>query len=103
MAFKPRTKNAAKIPDLYYICLHIIRYLIVAFKHPITLSGSRVQDSPRIPMQKTALVTGVTGQDGAYLSRYLLQRGYRVVGAHRATSIHSRSRLACLGIEEHIE
>ena len=54
-------------------------------------------------MQKTALVTGVTGQDGAYLSRYLLQRGYRVVGAHRATSIRSMSRLACLGIEEHIE
>jgi GDPmannose 4,6-dehydratase len=31
-------------------------------------------------MSKTALITGVTGQDGYYLSRFLLQKGYRVVG-----------------------
>jgi GDPmannose 4,6-dehydratase len=31
-------------------------------------------------MAKTALITGITGQDGYYLSRFLLQRGYRVVG-----------------------
>ncbi|MGA9378691.1 MAG: GDP-mannose 4,6-dehydratase, partial [Phormidium sp.] len=31
-------------------------------------------------MTKTALITGVTGQDGYYLSRFLLQKGYRVVG-----------------------
>lgn len=39
-------------------------------------------------MRKVALVTGVSGQDGAYLSRFLLQQGYRVYGllARRATS-----------------
>jgi len=31
-------------------------------------------------MTQTALITGVTGQDGYYLSRLLLQKGYRVVG-----------------------
>ena len=31
-------------------------------------------------MAKTALVTGITGQDGYYLSRLMLKRGYRVVG-----------------------
>jgi GDPmannose 4,6-dehydratase len=53
-------------------------------------------------MQKTALVTGVTGQDGAYLSQHLLRHGYRVVGVKRSTSIRSKG-LAQLGIEDDIE
>ena len=35
---------------------------------------------------KTALVTGVTGQDGAYLSELLLEKGYDVVGLRRRSS-----------------
>ena len=35
---------------------------------------------------KTALVTGVSGQDGYYLSRLLLQKGYKVVGLFRRNS-----------------
>jgi len=38
-------------------------------------------------MKKIALVTGVTGQDGSYLAELLLQKGYRVVGVKRRTSI----------------
>ncbi len=38
-------------------------------------------------MSKTALITGITGQDGAYLARFLLSKGYRVVGAFRRSSI----------------
>ena len=39
-------------------------------------------------MPKTALITGVSGQDGAYLSRLLLQKGYRVVGTvHRTAAL----------------
>ena len=34
----------------------------------------------------TALITGVTGQDGSYLAEFLLDRGYRVVGMVRRTS-----------------
>jgi GDPmannose 4,6-dehydratase len=34
----------------------------------------------------TALITGITGQNGAYLSRFLLERGYRVVGLLRRSA-----------------
>jgi len=50
---------------------------------------------------KTALVTGVTGQDGAYLAEHLLGLGYRVVGTFRRTSSVSFWRLAELGVESH--
>jgi GDPmannose 4,6-dehydratase len=42
--------------------------------------------------QKTALITGITGQDGSYLAELLLERGYRVVGMTRRTStdVHER-------------
>jgi GDPmannose 4,6-dehydratase len=41
---------------------------------------------------KTALITGVTGQDGSYLAEFLLEKGYRVVGMTRRTStdVHER-------------
>ena len=44
--------------------------------------------------QKTALITGVTGQDGSYLAEFLLEKGYRVVGMTRRTStdVHERIR-----------
>ncbi|MFZ5652175.1 MAG: GDP-mannose 4,6-dehydratase [Bacillota bacterium] len=54
-------------------------------------------------MAKTALVTGVTGQDGAYLAGALLSRGYRVFGAYRRTSTQSFWRLEYLGIKDRVE
>jgi GDPmannose 4,6-dehydratase len=42
---------------------------------------------------KTALITGVTGQDGSYLAELLLEKGYRVIGLKRRTSIISTSRI----------
>ncbi|HET9393734.1 MAG TPA: GDP-mannose 4,6-dehydratase [Candidatus Rubrimentiphilum sp.] len=43
-------------------------------------------------MKKTALITGITGQDGSYLAELLLDKGYRVVGMTRRTStdVHER-------------
>jgi len=35
------------------------------------------------PKQKTALITGITGQDGSYLAEFLLQKGYLVHGVKR--------------------
>lgn len=48
---------------------------------------------------KTAVICGVTGQDGAYLSRLLLSKGYRVVGTSRDAEVARRSNLQRLGIE----
>lgn len=42
---------------------------------------------------KTALITGVSGQDGSYLSEFLLEKGYNVHGIVRRSSLVSRSRL----------
>ena len=42
---------------------------------------------------KTAIITGVTGQDGAYLSKFLLSKGYKVHGIKRRTSIINTSRI----------
>ena len=53
----------------------------------------------------TALVTGVTGQDGAYLSQLLLAKGYRVIGLMRrsASSDVIGERLRWLGILKDVE
>ena len=52
---------------------------------------------------KAALVTGITGQDGAYLAKYLLTKGYRVIAGERRSSYRHRGRLLSLGIESDIE
>jgi len=54
-------------------------------------------------MANTALITGVSGQDGANLAKALLQRGYRVVGAYRRTSGINVGRLNELGIADDVE
>ncbi|HVE89256.1 MAG TPA: GDP-mannose 4,6-dehydratase [Burkholderiaceae bacterium] len=50
---------------------------------------------------KTAIVTGISGQDGAYLAQLLLGKGYRVVGTYRRTSSVNFWRIEELGIESH--
>ena len=52
---------------------------------------------------KKALITGITGQDGAYLSKLLLDKGYEVYGAFRRTSDLHLNRLKYLGIDEKIQ
>lgn len=53
-------------------------------------------------MFKTALVTGITGQDGAYLAQFLLKKGYRVIGTYRRTSGLDTWRLKYVGIEKQV-
>ncbi len=50
---------------------------------------------------KTAFITGVTGQDGAYLTKLLLDKGYKVFGAFRRTSSVNFWRLEELGVAVH--
>jgi len=49
-------------------------------------------------MAKTALITGITGQDGAYLAKLLLDKGYRVYGAYRRLSTPNYWRLHYLDV-----
>ena len=51
---------------------------------------------------KTALITGITGQDGAYLSKLLLDKGYKVVGLIRSSGILNTQKLDYLGITHKI-
>ena len=52
-------------------------------------------------MTKKAIVTGITGQDGAYLAELLLKKGYHVFGTYRRTSSVNFWRIEELGIAEH--
>lgn len=52
---------------------------------------------------KTALICGVLGQDGAYLARWLLSKGYRVIGSSRDASGSARSNLKRLGIDAQVQ
>ena len=53
-------------------------------------------------MKKTALVTGISGQDGAYLSKFLLKKNYRVIGTDRRSARNTNWRLRYLGIDKKI-
>nr|WP_315220692.1 GDP-mannose 4,6-dehydratase [uncultured Duganella sp.] len=50
---------------------------------------------------KKALITGITGQDGAYLAELLLEKGYEVTGTYRRTSSVNFWRIDELGIQSH--
>lgn len=51
--------------------------------------------------KKNAIITGITGQDGAYLAQLLLNKGYVVYGAYRRTSSVNFWRIEELGIQNH--
>lgn len=53
--------------------------------------------------KKVALITGVTGQDGAYLSEFLLKKGYQVHGVKRRSSLFNTGRIDHLYEDPHVE
>lgn len=53
--------------------------------------------------QKVALITGITGQDGAYLTEYLLKKGYVVHGIKRRSSLFNTDRIDHLYQDPHVE
>ena len=55
------------------------------------------------PSRKTALICGVSGQDGAYLARFLLEKGYVVYGTSRDAQMASFQNLVRLGIRQQIQ
>ena len=54
-------------------------------------------------MPKTALITGITGQDGAYLAELLLKKKYKIIGTQRRSARKNNWRLKRLGIEKKIK
>lgn len=64
--------------------------------HPNSTNHRRVH-------MKTALITGITGQDGSYLAEFLLKKGYRVFGLVPRRSSANNWRLSFLEIEEDVE
>ena len=54
-------------------------------------------------MVRKALITGITGQDGAYLAKFLIEKGYKVFGTFRRTSTPNFWRLNYLNVTEKIE
>ncbi len=54
-------------------------------------------------MKKIALITGVTGQDGAYLSEFLLKKGYKVHGLKRRASLFNTDRIDHLYQDPHVD
>jgi len=61
-----------------------------------------VQESLRQPGRKSALICGISGQDGAYLAHLLLSKGYEVFGTSRDVEISRFDNLAFLGIRERV-
>ena len=52
-------------------------------------------------MSKTALITGITGQDGAYLAEFLIEKGYLVHGIKRRSSLFNTERIDHLYQDPH--
>ena len=52
---------------------------------------------------RKALISGISGQDGSYLAKYLLDRGYQVYGTSRDAQMSSFHNLRLLGIRDHVK
>ena len=66
------------------------------------LNTDEQADTPAQPPARTALIVGIGGQDAAYLSRLLLDKGYAVVGTSRDAALANRQGLRALGVEDRI-
>jgi GDPmannose 4,6-dehydratase len=51
---------------------------------------------------KKALITGITGQDGAYLAKLLIEKGYQVIGVTRSYNYSNLDKLKYLGVSQDI-
>ena len=89
-------------------------YPAIARRFPLVVDTRNALEGPanadRVPaldpdsdhaMAKTALITGITGQDGSYLAELLLAKGYKVVGAVRRLSAPNQWRIAHLRRPDH--
>jgi GDPmannose 4,6-dehydratase len=73
-----------------------------AEKRPKPKQGSQERQPRRPGKRRTAVITGVTGQDGSYLAELLLEKGYEVIGIVRRTSHDSYERIGHLLDRVHV-
>ncbi|KAL0484200.1 GDP-mannose dehydratase [Acrasis kona] len=67
-----------------------------------TLPADLEPMSPKPTSSKVALITGITGQDGSYLSELLLEKGYTVYGIVRRSSSFNTKRIEKLYKDPHV-
>lgn len=91
------TKTATVVPGLSTHRLpHPAEGIIIAGCNALWQREMKGQADMSTGNRKTALITGITGQDGSYLAEFLLDQGYRVVGMLRRTSTETVGRIAHL-------
>ena len=73
-----------------------------AEKRPKPKQGTEERQPRRSGKPRTAVITGVTGQDGSYLAELLLEKGYEVIGVVRRTSHDSYERIGHLLDRVHV-
>ena len=83
-----RTNNASDIAAL-------------TWKNVLKIFGNLLR-SEEIYMAKTALITGITGQDGSYLAEFLLEKGYEVHGVKRRASLLNTQRIDHIYQDPHV-
>jgi GDPmannose 4,6-dehydratase len=72
--------------------------------HAVQFNGGKAANSTGSNrMSKVALITGITGQDGAYLAEFLLKKGYVVHGIKRRASLFNTDRIDHLYQDPHVE
>ncbi len=75
----------------------------MVFRERTFVQGSQnvIAYNKKIKLMKTALITGITGQDGAYLAELLLEKGYMVHGIKRRSSLFNTDRIDHLYQDPH--
>src|SRR6059058_5053197 len=74
---------------------------VICIISPFFLNFTRQHTSTLVFMAKKALITGITGQDGAYLTELLLDKGYEVHGIKRRSSLFNTDRIDHLYQDPH--
>src|SRR6056297_313714 len=74
-----------------------------AYHGASTQPGQGPAATPDDSMTKTALITGITGQDGSYLAEFLLEKGYEVHGIKRRASLFNTQRIDHIFEDPHVE
>lgn len=87
-----------------YRCARATKYGCTVYAEKMVLAAQNYAQGMHLMTNKKALITGVTGQDGAYLSKFLIEQGYEVHGLLRrsASADVIDARLQWLGIAEKI-